>query len=331
MRKILLLLTGGTIGCIPTENGLAPHMHTELLFNLLLPLPADINITTKQIFQLDSTDMTAREWLVLADTIEKEYENYDGFVISHGTDTLAFTASALSYLIQNSPKPIVLTGAQQPMDAPESDGPGNLTDAILYSAYENVQDVSVVFNGKVIAGTRAKKIRTHDYDAFDSINYPLLALVHDHKTIESFHTFEYQSNPAFYHNLSEKIGVLMLTPGMTGENLEAYINSYDCLIVQGFGVGGIPKSLFDNLCSLISKQNKLLVLGTQVLYEGTAVETYEVGQRLNGNVHYVEMKDMTFESTFTKMMWVYGQEPNSMQSITSLFTQPINFDRTKKP
>ena len=163
MKTILMLTTGGTIASVITPYGLIPTLNSEELLSYLPKLEEDIQINTRELYSIDSTNTRPEHWLLIAKAVEAEYENYDGFVICHGTDTMAYTASALSYLIQNSPKPIVLTGAQKPIGMEITDAKSNLRDSILYAADDNSCGVQIVFSGKVILGTRAKKTRTFKY------------------------------------------------------------------------------------------------------------------------------------------------------------------------
>ena len=177
MKKILLIATGGTIASTPTEQGLAPGLSSRELLDTVPELGSVCRIDTLQLFNLDSTNICQEHWLKLAHLVEEYYDMYDGFVICHGTDTLAYTAAALSYMIQNSAKPIVVTGAQKPINMDVTDAKSNLLDSFIYAADDSSQNVNIVFDGKVIAGTRAKKTKTVSYDAFDSINFPQLAQV----------------------------------------------------------------------------------------------------------------------------------------------------------
>ncbi len=137
----------------------------------------------------------------MAEVIAENYDKYDGFVISHGTDTMAYTASILSYLIQNSPKPIVLTGSQKPIDKEDTDARINLKDSFWYATSDNACDVVIVFQGKVIAGTRAKKIRTKSFNAFDSVDFPELARIRDGRIIQ-YIVREKSDKPMFFLNLN---------------------------------------------------------------------------------------------------------------------------------
>ena len=175
--RILMVVTGGTIASAETGEGLAPQLTGEQLAGYVPQVAELADIDIVQPMNIDSTNMGPADWQRIGDAILARYEDYDGFVVLHGTDTMAYTAAALSYLIQESPRPIVLTGSQQPMASPFTDARLNLFQSVLYAADPASRDVSVVFGGKVVAGTRARKQRTMSFNAFTSVNYPELALI----------------------------------------------------------------------------------------------------------------------------------------------------------
>ena len=155
MKKILLIGTGGTIASVRTEDGLKPILTAEDILSFVPDVKNFCEIDFLQVCNIDSSNMTPAIWSEIAGTIRKQYDRYDGFVITHGTDTMAYTAAALSYMVQNSRKPIVLTGSQKPIEREESDARRNLRDSIIYASDEDSQNVVLVFDGNVIAGTRA--------------------------------------------------------------------------------------------------------------------------------------------------------------------------------
>ena len=178
MKNILLIGTGGTIASEVTESGLAPELTTEQLLAHIPAISGICAVDCVQLLNLDSTNIAPEHWLWMARCIRENYGRYDGFVLTHGTDTMAYTAAALSYLVQGSPKPIVLTGAQKPIGFDSTDSKINLTDAFRCAA-EDMPGISIVFNHKVILGTRARKTRSKSFQAFSSINYPCLLYTSD--------------------------------------------------------------------------------------------------------------------------------------------------------
>lgn len=172
-KRILLLATGGTIASRKSDNGLKPQITPEELIEYIPQVKEICDVEAVQLLNLDSTNMEPSHWKLMVHAIREHYDDFDGFVIAHGTDTMAYTAAALSYMVQNTKKPIVITGAQKPIDLEITDAKSNLIDSFLYAADDRSQGVQIVFDGKVIAGTRAKKVRSKSYNAFSSIDYPV--------------------------------------------------------------------------------------------------------------------------------------------------------------
>lgn len=329
MKKLLIIATGGTIASVQTPHGLIPALSSDELLSYIPEIGNEVALTTKSILNLDSTDITPEHWLLLVETIKESYDDYDGFVICHGTDTMAYTSAALSYLIQNSSKPIILTGAQKPIGMEITDAKANLRDSIIYAADNGSSGVQIVFDGKVIIGTRAKKTKTLSYAAFDSINYPIIARINDGKIIRYIHSDNHSHEITFYDKLNTKIFLLKLTPGVSPMLLENIFQLYDCIIIESFGVGGIPASLQAELFEQLRKYDpaeKVLVMTTQVTYEGSNVETYEVGRRLNESFNILEAKDMTLEAVLTKMMWIMAQKNRTWKDIKEKFYTSIHSD-----
>ena len=327
-----MLTTGGTIASVITPYGLIPTLNSEELLSYLPKLEEDIQINTRELYSIDSTNTRPEHWLLIAKAVEAEYENYDGFVICHGTDTMAYTASALSYLIQNSPKPIVLTGAQKPIGMEITDAKSNLRDSILYAADDNSCGVQIVFSGKVILGTRAKKTRTFSFEAFSSINYPFIAEIYDGKIIRYISQNKNNMKAIFYHNLNEKVYVMKLIPGISDSLISTIFKNYDGIILESFGTGGIPDSIQDTIFKNLDKypaKDKVLVITTQVQNEGSDTDIYEVGVKLK-KYKYLEAGDMTLEATLTKLMWVLANKERTWDYIEKNFNNTVSFDRVRE-
>lgn len=322
MKKILLIATGGTIASRKTPTGLAPSLSPEELLRRVPNAAALCQIDATQPVNLDSTNISPQHWLKLTEIIEESYDRYDGFVICHGTDTLAYTAAALSYLIRGTRKPIVLTGAQKPIDQEDTDARQNLLDSLRYACSQE-SGVCIVFGGHVIAGTRARKIRTKSYNAFTSLNFPDLAEVRDNRVIR-FIPCEESGTPVFTHALNSKVVLLKLIPGLPAGAFPAAGELCDGLIIESYGVGGIPDAYLPHL-DLLAQAGKTIVMATQVPQEGSDLSVYQVGQRVKERYQLLESYDMTLEATVTKLMWVLGQtdDPNE---IRRLFYLPVNYD-----
>ena len=181
MKKILMIGTGGTIASEMTEAGLAPGMEGADFLRYVPAVEKLCQVDPLQVCNIDSTDMTPDRWLDIARAVEAGYDHYDGFVLCHGTDTLAYTAAALSYLIQGSPKPIVLTGSQKPIHMDITDSKTNLWDSFAVACDGRLPGVTVVFGGRILLGTRARKTYSKSYGAFSSINHPILGVVREGK------------------------------------------------------------------------------------------------------------------------------------------------------
>lgn len=323
MKRILLIATGGTIASRKTDDGLTPQLTPQELLSYIPDAISLCHIDTTQPINLDSTNIWPEHWLLLSKLIEEQYDRYDGFVICHGTDTLAYTASALSYLIQNTRKPIVLTGAQRSIDEDTTDAKTNLMDSLRF-ACSGESGVCIVFGSHVIAGTRARKSRTKSYNAFTSLNFPDLASVHESRVVRYIPYTECQERPLFYHKLNTRVFLLKLTPGMDPAAFAAAGQLCDGLIIESYGMGGIPDLYLEELDKLI-RQGKTVIMATQVPQEGSDLSVYQVGHRVKERYRLLETYDMTLEATVTKLMWVLGQT-NDPKEIRRLFCTTVNYD-----
>lgn len=173
LKRILMIGTGGTIACKSSEDGLKPLLTSEELLRYVPDTKEFCKVDSLQVINIDSTNMQPCYWLMIAETIEKHYEDYDGFVVCHGTDTMAYTAAALSYLVQNSRKPIVVTGAQKPIDLEITDARTNLSDSLRFASCDKAYGVTIVFDGKVIAGTQRKKRKNEELQCLFQYQFPL--------------------------------------------------------------------------------------------------------------------------------------------------------------
>lgn len=326
MKKILLITTGGTIASIQTEKGLIPGIDGKQLITFIPQLKNMCEINVISLFNLDSTNIYYKHWLLLANTIQKNYDNYDGFIICHGTDTMGYTASALSYLIQNSRKPIILTGAQKPINLEISDAKTNLLDSFTYACSKYAKGVVLIFNGNVILGTRARKTRTKSFNAFSSIDFPRIAIIKDEHVIP--YITDLNEDTVFYNKLNPNVALLKLIPGMDSTIFEYILNKHDAVIIESFGVGGLPNYDHSNYNELINKYTKLgkvIVMTTQVPNEGSDIAIYQVGNYLKENEYILEAYDMTTEAVVTKLMWILAYTKD-IKEIKKLFYQTISQD-----
>lgn len=328
MKQILLIATGGTIASRDQGEGLAPQLSTEDLMALVPELGEICRVEAVQLMNLDSTNVSAPQWLAMAACVREHYEDFDGFVITHGTDTMAYTAAALSYLIQNSPKPVVITGSQKSIASRDTDARENLIHAFLYAADDEACGVHVVFDRKVILGTRARKMRTKSYNAFESVDYPETAIVRNRKLVY-FIRETVTGKVCFYDALASGVFVWKLIPGSDAVFFEALKPCCRALVIESFGVGGLPQygdeAFYRALRDWIAS-GRSIIMTTQVPFEGSDMELYQVGQRAKRELGLIEAYGMTTEAVVCKLMWILAltDEPGE---IRRLFETPIQKDQ----
>ena len=327
MKNILMIGTGGTIASGMTADGLSPELTPAQLLKYVPAISGVCNVDCMSLFSIDSTNITPSHWQKITATVRENYDKYDGFVICHGTDTMAYTAAALSYMIQGSKKPIIITGAQKPINFDSTDSKINLMDSFICACSDELSGVCIVFNGRVILGTRARKTCSKSYAAFSSINYPDLAILHDHRLM-CYILPGSQAEPVFSEKLNENIGLIKMVPGTDFELLEFMLERKDALIIECFGVGGLPSYSDDKLFEVIdhyTEKGKFIIMTTQVQNEGSDLSVYSVGNRLKGNKNVLEGFDMTTESAYAKLMWILGQTKDS-DEVKRLFYTPVSHD-----
>ena len=330
MKRILLICTGGTIASTRTIDGFAPGIGAGEILSYIPEVTEKYRIDAVQVCNIDSTDMTPAYWTLIVRTIRSHYDSYDGFVVCHGTDTMAYTAAALSYMVRDSQKPIVVTGSQRPLGQEISDAKSNLLDSILYAADPSSSGVCIVFGGSVIAGTRAKKVRARSYDAFTSVNFPVLATIADGRILRYIESpKDMPDRPVFQETVSDSVAVFKLIPGSKPDMLDYLFEHYDCLVVESFGVGGIPAQLRDAFYSQMNRwirSGKVIVIATQVMQEGSNMEVYAVGQKVKKDFDLMEAYDMTLEATVTKIMYLKERFHDDYEAIRRGFYEEVNYD-----
>ena len=324
MKRILLIGTGGTIASEMTDGGLSPELTTEQLLSRVPAISGICEVGCIQLLNLDSTNIGPDHWRMMARCIRAHYGEYDGFVLTHGTDTMAYTAAALSYLVQGSPKPVILTGAQKPIGFDSTDSKINLMDAFRCAA-EDLPGVSIVFNNRVILGTRAKKTRSKSFQAFSSINYPYLGILRDGVLLRYIRQ-DCGEAPVFYDQLNTRVALLKLVPGVGREAADFLLERNDGLIIESFGVGGLPEfGGFYHCVDEAMSAGKTVVLTTQVENEGSDVGVYHVGHALKNKLGVLEAYDMTTEAVVAKLMWILGRT-RDRKEVERLFYTPVAKD-----
>lgn len=323
-KHFVLLATGGTIASVAGENGLRPGIPAQELIERI-GAPEYMKLTGKDVFNLDSSNIQPEEWRELAKAVREELQHADGVLITHGTDTLAYTAAALSFMLLDVKKPVVLTGSQLPIGHPLSDAPVNFQEAlaVLNAAQSGVY---IAFHHKVILGTRAVKMRTTGYDAFHSVNAPLWG----HVDAEGVHLYPPIARPDIAAPLSDEINskvfLLKLIPGTSTKVLDWVAEAgYKGLVIEAFGMGGlhyIRRNLVDKLHE-ISKKGVITLVTTQCMYEKADFSLYEVGRNVL-SPRVFSARDMTTEAAVCKLMWVLGDPENRMPLLETSLCGEMN-------
>ncbi len=305
MKRILLLATGGTIASRNLGEGLTPALKAEDLLTSVPEIRELCEVETEQVFNLDSTNMRPEDWVTLAKRIQAEYDRYDGFVVTHGTDTMAYAASCLYYLLQNAKKPVVLTGAQVSIFERDSDARENLIGAFRYACDKDACGVRLFFGGKVICGTRARKTRTRSYNAFDSVDYPEVAVLRGTR-VQYYIKGDVIGEERFYDTLDASVLLVKLTPGMDTGIFDYAAEYVHAVVIESFGIGGIPHYASGDIgekIGMLLARGVRVVIATQVAHEGSDMGTYRVGQRIKTMYDLPEAYEMTTEAVLAKTMW----------------------------
>ena len=272
MKNILLIATGGTIASRETEHGLRPALTAEDMRAAIGTTGSTIEVV--DLLSLDSTNIAPCHWQIIARKIAEFRTNYDGFIITHGTDTMAYTAAALYYMLENIDRPVVLTGSQRPLGTDGSDAEGNLR--LAYEAASSAfAGVCLAFGGRLIHGNAAKKMYSLADDAFRSIGRAEIDLTAPSAPTAPFH---------LHDALDTRVAVLRLYPGMKPIAIDAHIASgYRGIILEGYGLGSVPgddaeESFLPTLDRARTRACSI-VLTTQCIYDGADISHYEVGVR----------------------------------------------------
>ena len=312
--SILIIYTGGTIGMVndPVSGSLIPINFGDISDQV--PELRKFGYRLRSISfdpVIDSSNIDPSVWVKIADAIYENYNDYDGFVILHGTDTMAYSASALSFILENLEKPVIFTGSQLPIGVLRTDGKENLITSIEIAAEKKnglpvVPEVCIYFDNKLMRGNRTTKISAEHFDAFNSPNYPPLAEAGLHIKFNTEH-IRYpviRQELVVHRKINTNVAVLKLFPGMNRDFVNALVNTKNlqAIIMETFGAGNAPtyKWFLEEISQFIRKGG--LILNVTQCHGGTVeMELYETGRELL-NAGVISGRDLTSEASVTKMM-----------------------------
>lgn len=321
-KKILLLTTGGTIASLPGGEGLEPR-RSEVMELALDQLRGFYDITVEDVMCLDSSNMTPEQWQIIARRIFERRAGFDGIVVSHGTDTMAYTASAVTFMLPDIDKCVVFTGSQLPLADMLSDGPSNLRTAFAMAA-SGYPGVYLAFDRKVMLGCRAVKVRASGFSAFESVNARYAAQVTNRGLVVDERVLPVRRGKArLCPEISENIFLLKLTPGLNPAVFDVLAAmGYKGIVIEAFGLGGV-NVLHKGLRGIrrAVEDGISVVVTTQCLYDSADLRVYQVGTKLL-ELGVIQGRDMTSEAAMTKLMWAIGQGMNP-EEIKKLFARNL--------
>ena len=321
-KKILLLTTGGTIASVPGGEGLVPH-RSDVMERELEQLRTYYTIAVRDVMCLDSSNIRPEEWQRIAQAIFEGRDGFDGIVVSHGTDTMAYTASAVTFMLPGIDLPVVFTGSQLPLADMLSDGPDNLRTAFAMAA-SGYPGVFLAFDRKVMLGCRAVKVRASGFSAFESVNARYAARVSNLGLVVDKTVLPQPSGSArLCPEISQNVFLLKLTPGLNPAVFDMLAAmGYKGIVIEAFGLGGM-NVLHRGLRGIrrCVEDGVSVVVTTQCLYDSANLEVYQVGSKLL-ELGVIQGRDMTSEAAMTKLMWALGQGM-APEDIAALFQKNL--------
>ena len=350
--KVLLIYTGGTIGMNrnPQTGALEPFDFEHLLHNVPELKQFDISIDTYQ-FQppIDSSDMTPARWTELAHVIADRYDEFDGFVVLHGTDTMAYTASALSYMLENLTKPVIFTGSQLPIGMLRTDGKENLITSIEIAAAKDaegrarVPEVGIYFNGRLLRGNRTTKQSADEFNAFESFNYPHLAdagveiTYHDEFILHHPSDIRHQTSEIIHHTsyirphfrLANNVIIFSLFPGIREDLVRHIIATPNLrsIVMRTFGSGNAPQRPWVmQALREATQRGKIVINISQCMQGKVQMGRYDTGYQLQ-EAGVISGYDSTVESAVTKLMFLQALYDDPAQ-VRHFMTQSIRGEIT---
>jgi len=309
-KRVCIINTGGTIGMVPTARGYAPK---QGFIRTALDEISDLKSEVMPLYDLieysplyDSSNISLDDWVKIAEDIKEQYDTYDGFVILHGTDTMAYTASALSFMLDGLTKPVILTGSQIPLCEIRNDARDNVITALYLAGNYQIPEVCLYFRNKLLRGNRSVKISADDLIAFDSPNYPALAEAEIQVQLHEKLIAKPGNGLIMRAFRPTKIAVLKIFPGIQFELFESMLTpDLKGIVIEAFGAGNIPDS-HGALLNLLKKANKngtIMVVCTQCLRGSAIIGIYQSSEDLV-DAGAISGYDMTIEATVTKLYYL---------------------------
>ena len=323
--SLLLIYTGGTIGMKedPSIQALRPFDFSQILAEVpeLRKFAYKIDSYTFDPL-IDSSDVEPSNWKKLVEIIEEKYDSYDGFVVLHGTDTMAYSASALSFMIEGLTKPIIFTGSQLPIGVPRTDGKENLISSVEIAAakdengYAVVPEVCICFDSILMRGNRTTKINSSNFRAFRSVNYPPLAeagisIRYNTQLIQR--PADPEARPIFHKDIDTRVSILKIHPGITPQVVRDILCSKDsrAVIIETYGAGNAPsKDWFINLVKEASEMGKIILNVTQCMAGSVDMDIYATGKSLK-LAGVLNGYDVTTEGALAKLFYLLGKYPEN--------------------
>ncbi|MDO4500242.1 MAG: asparaginase [Erysipelotrichaceae bacterium] len=315
-KNICIIYTGGTIGMIKSEKGYIPSsVEFKELINSISDLKRE-EMPNLEIIQfnplLDSSNMSIHEWNKIGQTISDNYDLYDGFVILHGTDTMSYSASALSFMLENLNKPVIFTGSQIPMCELRSDGYGNLVTAVLMAQSDYIKEVCIYFDGKLLRGCRSTKMSSSHFAAFASPNFEILAsagieIEYNKNLLKRDVKGEFKFTPF----KDVPVGIIKMFPGIQFKLFEKVMTEQlKGVVLETFGAGNIPSNSSGHLIPMIKRayeNGTVIVVCSQCVQGSVTLGAYETSQALN-QIGAINGGDMTTEAAMTKLLYLFSKD-----------------------
>lgn len=323
--KILLLFAGGTIGMVPNpETGaLQPAQSALEVLNNIPELNQIADIDFEVVVNVDSSNMVPEHWIKLAESIVKKYDDYDGFVVAQGTDTMAYSASALSYALGNLGKPVVFTGSLIPLLEIGSDARNNLVYACMTASLD-IAEVCIVLSNQILRGNRAKKHHESFVAAFHSPNFPELGELGRPIVLNEWCNKRHNGELDAKIDFDRRLVVIKLFPGFNPDILENLLSlDIRAIVIEGFGPGNVPFLETSIISGIIKAREKNIVvlIANQMERGKTHLESYEAGLKAK-EAGAISAHDMTTEAAVTKLMWSLSQA-NTIEEIDKIMSTNI--------